>query len=863
MNPSSFSSVGTIHSGTPARSVGSRPREDAAIHTSRPLPALVALTLLAEALSASAQTLDTNASVCLKPSVFGCVTGCSEDSPASVMPSSSTTSCSVPTGSGTINSGSAAATATAGVLQSSVAVTAASNPAFNQLSANAESTWIDGITIIGAKGTGTAELIFDVTGVKSPYDTPSGSSHAWVTVPAGTPSVLITSVPTQVTSAKIQMTFGEPFYPLVRFTNWALTSAINGGASSDLTLTLASVVAYDVDHVIVPNAWAVTTSCLVITGPPLPPNGRLYVDASATGLNTGWSWTDALTSLRDALEIAKLGSPGCGVKEIWVADGTYRPNASFAEALAGPDARKATFPLRSGVAVYGGFAGGEASLFERHWVLNQTILSGNIGDVASVSDNSYNVVTGSGASASTRLDGFTIRDGYADGAGSGKHEKLENRGAGIYTSGVSGSIAYPTLYPYAVAPTIANCTFTANSANYGGGGMWNRDASPKIQNCAFIANVASTYRGGALVNEGFKITSNPTIERCVFEQNTARDGGAAYNVSTLYPSTPYFVDCQFLDNHTTPGGGGALLNASLAAPRFVDCLFAENTAVGVGGAVQAQAGTFVGCTLHGNHASTTGGAIYVVGSGPVLENCIVYGNTAGMAGTSQFGPQNPGVRVTYSLVQGGFAGIGNLNADPKFAGGGSYALVQGSPCIDAGDNAAFGPYGVTTDLAGAPRFVDDPTASDTGVGPAPVVDMGALEFQFASPCSGAAAASVYGTGKPGSTGVPTLSSGLPIVPHPALRISIQGGTPGLAGYLLGGDAPLNLPFDDGTLLVLPALVLPIGLDPSGAFTLEVKVTGASLCGSTYYLQAMFPFDPGASGRFRTSQTAGLALTFGR
>ena len=36
--------------------------------------------------------------------------------------------------------------------------------------------------------------------------------------------------------------------------------------------------------------------------------------------------------------------------------------------------------------------------------------------------------------------------------------------------------------------------------------------------------------------------------------------------------------------------------------------------------------------------------------------------------------------------------------------------------------------GITTDIRGFPRFLDDPFTPDTGVGPAPVVDMGAFEF---------------------------------------------------------------------------------------------------------------------------------------
>lgn len=52
-----------------------------------------------------------------------------------------------------------------------------------------------------------------------------------------------------------------------------------------------------------------------------------------------------------------------------------------------------------------------------------------------------------------------------------------------------------------------------------------------------------------------------------------------------------------------------------------------------------------------------------------------------------------------------------------------------SPTTDAGDNTAPGLAGITTDLGGNPRFYDVPGIADTGMGPPPVVDMGAYEKQ--------------------------------------------------------------------------------------------------------------------------------------
>ena len=134
--------------------------------------------------------------------------------------------------------------------------------------------------------------------------------------------------------------------------------------------------------------------------------------------------------------------------------------------------------------------------------------------------------------------------------------------------------------------------------------------------------------------------------------------------------------------------------------------------------------TLTNCTLSGNFAGVEGGGLFATGSSSsFLLNCIVWGNTGGALG-------GPGTfTVAYSNIEGGSTGAGNTDTDPLFvdAAGGNLRLSIGSPCIDAADNTAV-PLGVTTDLDGNPRFVDDPATADTGIGTPPIVDMGAYEF---------------------------------------------------------------------------------------------------------------------------------------
>ena len=135
---------------------------------------------------------------------------------------------------------------------------------------------------------------------------------------------------------------------------------------------------------------------------------RLYVSATASGANNGTSWTDAFGELRDALD--GIGQCGGTIAEIWVAAGTYKPNA-------GGDPT-ATFQLRPNLAIYGGFVGNETDVTQRNWAANAIILSGDLnGDdgpgFTNRIDNSLHVVEGSNTDATAVLDGFTICDGDA------------------------------------------------------------------------------------------------------------------------------------------------------------------------------------------------------------------------------------------------------------------------------------------------------------------------------------------------------------------------------------------------------------------------------------------------------------------
>jgi len=197
------------------------------------------------------------------------------------------------------------------------------------------------------------------------------------------------------------------------------------------------------------------------------------VDADAAGSADGLTWSTAFTNVQDALTSAGPED------EIWVAEGVYTPtNAAD---------RTATFQLEDGVALYGGFVATETLRTQRDWETHVTVLSGDLdgndttdasGVVTSTANitgtNAYHVTTGSGVTETARLDGFTVTAGKADSG----WPHSEGGGMANYSSS---------------NPTLANVTFSGNTATCGGG-MTNWSSSPRLANCILWGNSDS---GGA------------------------------------------------------------------------------------------------------------------------------------------------------------------------------------------------------------------------------------------------------------------------------------------------------------------------------------------------------------------------------
>jgi predicted outer membrane repeat protein len=305
---------------------------------------------------------------------------------------------------------------------------------------------------------------------------------------------------------------------------------------------------------------------------------------------------------------------------------------------------------------------------------NNTIIDGT---------GNYHVVQCvSGEDANTVLDGFTITGGNANGS------FPDNCGGGMYNE--------------TAGPTVTNCIFSSNSAGYGCGMGNYQNSNPIVTDCTFSGN--SGYIGGGMYNDQ---GSKPTVTDCIFLSNTASlHGGGMHNEH----SDPKVTNCIFSGNTASAHGGGMMNNYG-SVSYTVNCVFIGNTANGWGGGMcnASCSPYFINCTFRGNTASS-GGAIYSANSYTNIQNCILWDD-----GANEIAYSSGTMSVTYSDVQGGYSGTGNINADPCFvdAAGGNLRLSTPVEPI---------PF----DIAGDSRVMDgdgDLTAT---------VDMGAYEYVFTS-----------------------------------------------------------------------------------------------------------------------------------
>jgi hypothetical protein len=397
-------------------------------------------------------------------------------------------------------------------------------------------------------------------------------------------------------------------------------------------------------------------------------------------------------------------------------------------------------------------------------------------------------------SAGLVLDHCTIRNNRATLSGGGVY------GASLYDCTVTNNTSAQgagVSHVYAYGTTIANNASNSCDLSYAAAGGAEQST---LEWCTISGNTTWDEAGGAL---------SSVLRHCTVRGNLV--GGAEW----------------------LPSRGGGALNCVLE-----DCLVENNrifnqpsSPPGLGGG--ASGGSALRSVFRGNSALMGAGV-----NGTQLERCVVYANLGdgvllGQSVSNSIVRANSGAQlvgagtVSYSNLEGGFPGIGNLDLDPLFwnADAGDFHLQSLSPCIGAGDPAQFDPDGSRADMGAFPH---DPLlclqpvvycsagTSSNGCVPS-IATLGVLRLSqssgFTIRASGLPgqrfASLIYGV--QGAIEVPWGATSFSCVRPPRQRTSVQnsGGTAGgcdgdvgldLSAWLAANPLALGSPFAAGDTL---------------------------------------------------------------
>ncbi|WP_044103550.1 hypothetical protein [Neolewinella persica] len=293
------------------------------------------------------------------------------------------------------------------------------------------------------------------------------------------------------------------------------------------------------------------TSCLLLSFTCVAE--RFFVTPNGASNASGKSWAEA-TNIQVALDRATASD------EIWTKRGTYQLNAA--------KGRAATFVIRPGVKLYGGFLGTEVDLSQRQAGVFSTF-SGEMGDPTANADNAFTVVTmESSMNHNSTLDGFLITGGTS-----------RNFKEGL-TSGSSGGGLYIKAGSTPSNHLIVNCIFTENRAHNGGAVLVD-SGRPSFINCKFNRNAAD-FNGGAVYNKGMASVASPIFRDCIFEDNSSNSGAGMTNNGSNGSASPLLIGCDFINN-TSLMNGAAIYNIKNdngeTEPVLENCSFVGNDSI--------------------------------------------------------------------------------------------------------------------------------------------------------------------------------------------------------------------------------------------------------------------------------------------
>ena len=216
--------------------------------------------------------------------------------------------------------------------------------------------------------------------------------------------------------------------------------------------------------------------------------------------------------------------------------------------------------------------------------------------------------------------------------------------------------------------------FSSNFSFNGGAVHCNNSSSPAFNNVTFKNNV------------------------CEFDENNSwnEDSGEGGAVFIGNESTPSFNYCSFINNRAESFGGA--VSVHYGYPSFNYCLFTENISDASGASIfignsQSDSINIKSSTFYHNQSLDSSGANIVTN----WTELIITSSIVRASQPIEFYNDDPNINITFSNIDGGYEGEGNIDLDPLFCNPDSldFNLTEESPCISAGQYGAhMGAFGV-------------------------------------------------------------------------------------------------------------------------------------------------------------------------
>ena len=370
------------------------------------------------------------------------------------------------------------------------------------------------------------------------------------------------------------------------------------------------------------KGWTISGDVAGATSCEMTPdaNNILYINTNVTGGDgSGSSWANAIKELADGLKWARHQNnfTTANPLKIYVAKGTYKPMYNAADGqFTNNGGRDNAFVMVNNVNLYGGFdpANNINTLNDnRIFGAAGSILSGDLGSAGLATDNVYHVILSSGT-VGVLLDGFTVKDGYANGSSN-------------FTIGTN------TYYQQE------------------GGGLYLRSSTIQLKNSTLVNNYSSTL-GGAIINAN---GGNIDLINVLIVRNTATGNGSA-----IYSSgggNTHLLNTTVVDNSGTASsvyGNGVNTKVNI-----------DNSIVFANGANPLMAGSSQMNTQYSlvqGQTTTTSGNLDASSSVYNTSNLFIDFTNANYQLKSGSLVTDKGSNTLYS------ANVGNINSDKDLAG---------------------------------------------------------------------------------------------------------------------------------------------------------------------------------------------------